>query len=370
MEICVSNTKRLDWIDACKGILICTIVLMHIDFSFWSQNLIGTYISDLTSLYKVSVFFCISGLTVSDDRLKNTKNYIWAKVKGLWIRVVIIGLLAVVFHNTLIHIGFYSLGMDYKGKIMNVYSIKDILKQSILTLAMANREVITGPMWYANVLFMALIILTLIDWFVRAIIKCDNARMIRFGIALCLMLTSSVLTNVFNFTIPRFNNTLTAVFLIDLCQLIYREFNCKFNNKIIFAFAFLVLLNLPLYGHLSMTNNYFKDPAFLVIVVVCSMYVLYFIAQHLTGWSKRIFVYIGKQSFWIMALQFAAFKAGSAFLNLFIKVDVDSLVPRVESTWLLIYYLLFGIFLPCIIGNCIDLLEQVKRYICPKTLNP
>lgn len=318
----MSNTKRLDWIDACKGILICTIVLMHINSAFWSGNELGTYISNLTSLYKVSVFFCVSGLTLKDERLKNTRRFICGKIKGLYSRIVIVGLLAVVFHNVLIHVGFYSLGMDYKGKIMNSYSAFDIVKQSVLTLVMANREVITGPMWYANVLFMALIILALIDWFVRTIIRCNNSRMVRFGITICLMLISSLMTNVFDFTIPRFNNTLTVVFLIDLCQLIYREFSCSFDNKGIFVIALLVLLNLPFYGHLSMTNNYFKDPAFLIVVSVCGMYVLYFIAQHLTWWPKRIFVYIGKQSFWVMALQFTAFKVGSVFLNLFIKVDM------------------------------------------------
>lgn len=80
----------------------------------------------------------------------------------------------------------------------------------------------------------------------------------------------------------------------------------------------------------------------------------------MTWWPKRIFVYIGKQSFWVMALQFTAFKVGSVFLNLFIKVDIASLVPRAESWWLLIYYLLVGIFLPCLVGNCIDKLKQGK----------
>lgn len=363
----MSEPKRLDWIDACKGILICTIVIMHIDFPLWSQNSVGNYINNLTSLYKVSVFFCVSGLTLKEDRLKDTRKYIWDKINGLWFRVVSVGLSAVIFHNVLIHIGFYSLGMDYKGKIMHAYSGIDILKQSILTLAMANREVITGPMWYANALFMALIILALIDKFVRIIIKYDNIRMIRFGIALCLMLISSMLTNVFNFTIPRFNNTLTAVFLIDLCQLIYRTFGCQFNNKGIFVLALLVLLNLPLYGQLSMTNNYFKDPAFLITVVVCGMYVLYFTAKHLTGGIKKVFVYIGKESFWIMALQFIAFKVGSVFLSLFIEgVKIDSLVPKAESAWLLIYYLMVGIFLPCLFGNCIDRIKYIKEYIRAK----
>lgn len=68
----------------------------------------------------------------------------------------------------------------------------------MLTLAMVNREVIIEPMWYANVLFTALVILALIDWFVRSVIKCYNVRMVRFGILLCLMLTSSILTNIFD----------------------------------------------------------------------------------------------------------------------------------------------------------------------------
>lgn len=56
--------KRLEWIDVCKGILIITIVLMHIDFSFWSDNVVGEYIVKLTGLYKVSIFFCVGGIDI------------------------------------------------------------------------------------------------------------------------------------------------------------------------------------------------------------------------------------------------------------------------------------------------------------------
>lgn len=47
--------------------------------------------------------------------------------------------------------------------------------------------------------------------------------------------TSSAMTNLAGFTIPRFNNTLTAVFLIDLCQLLYRKLEWKFDNPWAFA---------------------------------------------------------------------------------------------------------------------------------------
>ena len=76
--------KRLEWIDVCKGILIITIVLMHINFSFWSENAVGQYIGNLTSLYKVSIFFCVAGLTLKDEKLKDTWNFIKGKIKNFF----------------------------------------------------------------------------------------------------------------------------------------------------------------------------------------------------------------------------------------------------------------------------------------------
>ena len=275
--------KRLEWIDVCKGILIITIALMHINFSFWSENAVGQYIGNLTSLYKVSIFFCVAGLTLKDEKLKGTWNFIKGKIKNLYLKIIAVGVIAVLLHNVLINIGFYQMGLDYAGKVMKPYGLADYIKQIILTLFMANREVIIGPMWYANVLFMALVILALSDWFIRLFVKNDNARVVRLISTLCLMLTSSALTNVAGFTIPRFNNTLTAVFLIDLCQFLYRKLEWKFDNPWVFTIAAVVLLSLPLYGHLSMTNNYFQDPAFLLIVAICGMYVLYYLSQKMTG---------------------------------------------------------------------------------------
>lgn len=275
--------KRLEWIDVCKGILIITIVLMHINFSFWSENPVGNYLGNFTSLYKVSIFFCIAGLTLKDEKLKNTWKFIRVKIKNLYMKTITVGLIAVLLHNVLVNIGFYQIGLTYVGKVMRTYGITDFIKQIILTLFMANREVIIGPMWYANVLFMALIILALLDWFIRLFVKNDNARLVRLIATLCLMLISSALTNLAGLTIPRFNNTFTAVFLIDFCQFLYRRLEWKFDNPWVFAISALVLLCLPLYGHLSMTNNYFQDPAFLIVVAICGMYVLYYISQKMTG---------------------------------------------------------------------------------------
>lgn len=180
-----------------------------------------------------------------------------------------------------------------------------IFKQSILTLFMANREVIIGPMWYANVLFMSFVILCLLEFLLSKLkIDDEKSRRIRLLITLILMLISSILTNILGVTIPRFNNTLTAVFLIDMSQFLFIKLKWTFSNKYIFIISTLILLNLPLYGHLSMTNNHYENPAFLIIVAICGMYFLFYISQILNGGAGKILCFLGKQSFWIMALHF------------------------------------------------------------------
>ena len=298
--------KRLEWIDVCKGILIITIVLMHINFSFWSENAAGKYIGNLTSLYKVSIFFCVAGLTLKDEKIRDTRNFIKGKIKNLYFKIIAVGVITVLLHNVLINIGFYQIGLGYAGKVMKSYELADYIKQIILTLFMANREVIIGPMWYANVLFIALIILALLDRFIHLFVKNDNARTVRLIATLCLMLTSSALTNVAGFTIPRFNNSLTAVFLIDLCQFLYRKLEWKFDNPWDFIISAIVLFSLPLYGYLSMNKNVFQDPAFLLVVAICGMYVLYYLSQKIVGgvlqntliyWKSKLLDY-GNAFYW------------------------------------------------------------------------
>ena len=65
----VLRKKRYDYIDIAKGVCILTIVLFHIDFSYWSDNIIGVYLSRFTSFFKVTLFFCLSGLTLKEEKL-------------------------------------------------------------------------------------------------------------------------------------------------------------------------------------------------------------------------------------------------------------------------------------------------------------
>ena len=110
-----------------------------------------------------------------------------------------------------------------------------------------------------------------------------------------------------------------------------------------------------------MNNNYFQDPAFLLVVAICGMYVLYYLSQKMTGGGySKILSFIGRQSFWIMVLHFAGFKIGSGILNLFINTDVSSLTPTASNVFYVLFYLFVGISIPCVVGVAI---EKTKKLV-------
>ncbi|MDD7681150.1 MAG: hypothetical protein PUJ06_11705 [Stecheria intestinalis] len=274
---------RILWIDIAKGILIITIVLLHISSPFWKTS-VGNYLFNLGTTYDVMVFFCIAGLTLKEDRLSDTKSFLKRKFHSLYLKTILVGLCAILLHNAFIRIGYYKIGYDYNSKIMRAYTWKDYLKQGFATLLFANREVLIGPMWYADALLLALGVLAIIHLILKKLI--NDQKMIcyfRFLTSLLLFLFSSFLTIKVNRNIPRFNNTLTAVFLIDLMQLLFRNFKVKFNNSKVFILTALIMLNLAFYGSVGMSTNRLIDPAFLIVAAICCSYTIFFISQRLVG---------------------------------------------------------------------------------------
>ncbi|MFR9239381.1 MAG: acyltransferase family protein [Clostridium baratii] len=361
--------KRIHWLDICKGILIMTIVLMHIEFPFWKSNDIGKYLDNLTSLYKVSIFFCIAGFTISEEKLLKSISYMKHKVKSVYSKIIIISIPIVLLHNFFIKIDFYRVGTNYAGKTLYYYSNIDFIKQIILTFLFAGREVMIGPMWFVNVLFIALCIEAVLAGVINSLFKASKCkRNIRLIICLSLMVFSSILTNMFGITIPRANNTLTAVFLIDLGQYIFRNKKVKFDNKFMFLGSLIILLNLPLYGYLSLNQNYYVSPSYLIMVVLTSMYVLCFLCKKIERLCfSNILEYIGKRSFYIMGFQFLSFKIGTVVLNkINILFGVDSskilygLTPTADTIGLLLYYFLCGIIISCFFG---EVIEKIIAYI-------
>ena len=349
-----SEQKRYAWLDIIKALCIISVVIFHINYVSDTSlfNSIWLYFYNLSDLYKVTIFYCVAGITLNNEKLKNTFSFIKNKFKKLYLKTVVIGIIAVLLHNVFININFYKLGFSYSGKTMYMYTFKDYVVNVIKTLLLANREVILGAFWFASSLVICFIMLLLLEFIINNVKIIKKKREFRLFITFCLMFASILLSNCFNITIPRFSNSLVGLFLIDLTNYLFNHNIFEIRSIYLLISCLCIALFAPLFGGIAMNNNAITSPYFLLVVVMAFLYLLIYVSKILE--KKDLFGilgYIGKNSFAIMAFHFIGFKFGSLLLNIIgYEVDISLLVPNVNSIVLVFYYLLFGVLISLLIG--------------------
>ena len=150
---------REDWVDIAKAISIICIVLWHMQFNLFLPFLNFKLL--LAGIWPVPVFFMIGGFFLNDNKLSDTKSFIIKKIKTIYLPTIIIYLLASLFHNIFINIGFYNLSIDYDIHL-DLYDLKDFIIHIGLAFFMADSELIVAPMWFVCVLFVALCSMSII----------------------------------------------------------------------------------------------------------------------------------------------------------------------------------------------------------------
>lgn len=219
------------------------------------------------------------------------------------------------------------------------------------TFCFAGREPILGAMWFVYVLFMALVGLSLISFILRRLIQNEKKyEWIRFITLLVLCVVSCTLTNIVGFTIPRFNNTMTAIWLIYCGYMLRNKFQIAFNNVFLMIASTIIIYHLAgIHGEVHLNQNYYSD---VITLTVGTIAVLYFICY----WAKRLeqnligkfLAYCGKESFYIMALHFVGFKLVTYVLN-WCGIDrpLSALAAPVDkSVSMMLLYVIVGVVFP------------------------
>lgn len=346
--------KRYEWLDIIKAICIISVVMFHIGYNSNIKilNTIWSYLYKISDLYKVTIFYCVAGITLNNDKLKNTFAFLKHKFKKLYLKVITIGIIAVLLHNVLINIGFYKLGLSYSGKIMNFYDFKNILSNIIYTLLLGNREVILGAFWFVYSLIICFIMIAFIEFLINKINFIKNKREFRLLVTFSLMVVSIIASNILNITIPRFSNSLVGMFLLDFTNYLFINKKIEKINPYLLFGCLICILIAPLFGEITMNKNTITSPYYFIVVVVSALYLLIFISKKLENIKIFKFLqYIGKNSFSIMAFHLIGFKIGGLILNLFgLDVNITLLLPNACNILFLIYYLMSGILISLFIN--------------------
>lgn len=366
-----SSIVRYRWVDIAKGFAILSVVLLHINYQFYDSKCLPLA-TLLGELWHVPVFFLLGGFFLKEERLLQPVSFIKGKIKSLYRLLLYFYIPAVLLHNVLLHLGFYSQSVSYGGKLVTVYSVGKTLKELLLAVCLAGREPILGAMWFVYVLFMALCGLSIISWIVNRIIKRnENKEWVRCFVLLCLCIISCALTNLFDFTIPRFNNTITAMWLIYCGYILKNRLKLQFCNKYVCVISLFAAYHIAIIsGGVSLNSNKYNDVLTLTISSVMVLYVIcYFSKKIENSHIGHLLSKCGKDSFYIMGLHFLGFKIGSCILLLFgVSTDLASLTaPAGESLLLLIYYWIFAVAFSLAF---MTLFRKVKNvFICRKSNN-
>lgn len=356
------------YIDIAKGLSIILIVFGHIQLSHTSYSIW----QDFIFLFHVPVFFMIAGLTVNGEKIKHTGEYIWKKVKTVYVKAMLFYLPCVWLHNWFCKIGFYNSALYGNDLKHSFYTVKDTLKQSILALLCAGREPILGAMWFVFVLFFALCGYSVLSGILGKLVKEERIyEELRTLLIWSAFVISAFLTNHYHFTIKRFSNVFAAIALIHTMYLLKKYRAVQFDSWLILLVAFIGLLQNMEYGVVQMNENIYGNPVFLLSNAVFGTYLICFAAKKIEKfrWSNLI-AYCGKKSFYIMALHMAVFKIVTVVLMRVYPstVMLGGDIPIVSKWRELFIYLIAGVLLPVAICRIVDAVKRKKTRISGVTV--
>ena len=355
--------KQLQWVNIAKGIAIIAVVLSHTNHGLQDYPLLPLR-SLVYGIWFVPVFFILGGFFIKEDKLCKPIEFIKGKMKSLYSLLLYFYIPAVLLHNVFLHIGFYDTITLYGGKHMTFWEPITFIKELILSCCFVGREPILGAMWFVYVLLLALIGLSILSFIIRKLFS-KNYEIAR-GVSLFLIcVLSCTATNIVEFTIPRFNNVMTAMWLIYCGYILNQYLKVQYNNKWIVAVCGILLYHIAsLRGGVSLNSNSYPDVLSLTMSSIASLYIICYFSKRIErNVIGKCLAYCGKESFYIMALHFVGFKVISIILNSFgLNLNLSSLTaPTNENLVLVLLYVTMGVCSPLIF---IVVFRFVKNKLC------
>lgn len=340
---------RQDWVDIVKAITMISVVLLHIDYQYPQYALLPASVI-IGYLWVVPVFFLVGGFFLNDNKMAMPYNFVKGKIKNLYLPILYFYIPLTLMHNWLIRIGFYSMELKYGGKSVCYWEKIEYVLKIIEAVFMAGREPILGAMWFAYVLFLALCYVCIVTFVIKHFFG-NNNKKFEFIRAIFLMagcVLFSFLTEIFDYTIPRFNNVFTAAWLIYVGMLVNQKIKVKFDNKYLFFLSLMIFYSYAvLHGKIHMNRNDFGDIGTLTLSALSALYIVAFISKNIKGTAGKVLSMIGRDSFYIMALHFMAFKICSLILNMFGGDYNPALLEApAYNIFLYLYYAVGGVFMP------------------------
>jgi fucose 4-O-acetylase-like acetyltransferase len=363
--------KKLRWVDVVKGFAIIAVVAWHTNFNVnsifpYSQG--GAFLplkQMLGTFWHVPVFLCIGGFFLREEELIHPKKFVAKKWKQLYVKLLIFYAAFILLHNVFFQIGFYSEEAFYHGKhIAPLHSIKDYIIACMWGLAAA-REPFLGAMWFVNLLFLGLCIISFV-FFVLSKTKWKNDEVARATVLLMLFFTSSLFSHILGISITRITPAMCGAWLIYCGFVANKKYKISYDNGFVFMASLLLMYEMcSIYGEVSLSEDIYADCTVLTLGTLCSLYVLCYIAKKIENTKiGDFFAMCGRESYYIMALHLLGFKVGTMLLSTFgYEKPWDELFSQADNLFEWILYIITSVLFSLFVAYIIKFIKNISNNV-------
>ena len=145
-----------------KAVGILLMVLCH--SMFWDIPIVY--------MFHMPLFFLFSGYCLKEKYLDDPHQFIFRKIKGIWLPYVKYSVLFLLLHNVMYSLNIYNSNYGFKGQTSSIYSHGDVLNHlSEILMRMQGQEQLLGGYWFLRALFFGSLMAFFMIFFVAMISK-------------------------------------------------------------------------------------------------------------------------------------------------------------------------------------------------------
>ena len=365
------NTK----ISILKGIGIILVVLGH---SAIKQPNGYQLFHTVIYTFHMPLFLIASGYFFKEQYLNEKKLFLKKKVKGLYLPFLKFSLAFLLLHNIFYTLGILNSDYGYNGMGSEAYSMRQVCFYALdICIRMEHYEGYhLGAYWFMRALFLGSIFLCLCSSILNKILKnaCKSIIMVSLLFFILSLIKASC-----GFNIPLWpqggGRDLLSVSFIGIGYIWGQtKLKLKLNNRLVVFFSLIVLIVcIIIYPGKMQVGSTVYDCISLLFSGTCGFVVVYNFSEWFNRYNnniKKLLIYIGNNSFYILTFHFLMFKPISYLKTVYYGLDwhmigYHPVVDEFNNWWWIIAYCVSGVGLSLLLGYSF----QKMNYLIQSKMN-
>ena len=346
--------------DILKGIGIILMVVGHSGAPDWMHDTIYSF--------HMPLFFIASGWFFSEKCLENKKVYTVKKLKNLYYPYLKWSILFLLLHNVFFYLGVINGSYGYRGAVEKWYHASDMASHFFnIIFRMAGYDALVGTFWFMRALFVGSLVLCFISWLFSIITRQNGQRCVAYTAVVCCLVGGAI--SYYEVVIPLIPQggfrEMMAVYFMGLGFLMRRN-NSWCSMWVLYLSMAIIVFALVLHPVVFRSKVSFIEWMIIIVTGFAGFNITYHLSCQISSkWNKgkKMLVYIGKRTFYIMTFHFLCFKPVSLLKAWLYDMDwqvvgYHPVIPPVDDYYFWIVYAVFALSLSLLLERLINIVPS------------